>query len=75
MERLTYILDTSVVADYINDVATTTVRVKQAIRDEHLLILCPPVKFEVMRGLLKVGQYANKKFSSKCLCHCLFGRR
>jgi predicted nucleic acid-binding protein len=55
MERLTYILDTNAVADYINEFVPTITRIKQAIREDHLLILCQPVRYEVMRGLLKVG--------------------
>ncbi len=55
MERLTYILDTNAVADYINTIEPTIMRIKQAIRDGHLLILCQPVRYEVLRGLLKVA--------------------
>lgn len=53
MERVTYLLDTNAVADYINGFEPTTSRLKQAIREGHLLCLCRPVYYEVLRGLLK----------------------
>jgi predicted nucleic acid-binding protein len=53
MERLAYILDTNAVADYINQFAPTARHIKQAIRDKHPLYLCPPVTYEVLRGLMK----------------------
>jgi predicted nucleic acid-binding protein len=53
MERVTYLLDTNAVADYINGFEPTTGRIKQAIREGHLLCLCRPVYYEVLRGLLK----------------------
>ncbi|MDQ7027151.1 MAG: PIN domain-containing protein [Anaerolineae bacterium] len=55
MERLSYILDTNVVADYINQIEVTTSRTKQAIRGGHILYLCQPVHYEIMRGLFKVN--------------------
>ena len=55
MEQLTYLLDTNTIADYINQVATTTANIQQAMRDGHGLYLCQPVRYEVMRGLFKVN--------------------
>jgi predicted nucleic acid-binding protein len=51
MERLAYILDTNVIADYLNAFEPTTDRVRQAIKDQHILYLCQPVLYEVLRGL------------------------
>lgn len=51
MERLTYILDTNAIADYINAFAPTTTRINQAIHDEQVVVLCQPVRYEVLRGL------------------------
>ncbi len=59
MERLTYILDTNTVGDYINGFEPTTRRIKQAIRDGHRLYICQPVIYEVLRGLLKT--HAERK--------------
>lgn len=53
MERLSYILDTNAVADYINQFEPTTGRIKQAILDGYVLILCEPVIYEVLCGLIK----------------------
>lgn len=53
MERLVYILDTNVIADYINRFEPTTTRVRRAIQERQLLYLCSPVYYEVLRGLLK----------------------
>ncbi len=53
MDRLNYILDTNAVADYINQFEPTTSRIRQAIREGHLLYLCQPVRYEVLRGLMK----------------------
>lgn len=55
MERLTHILDTNVVADYINQTTPTTQRIEQAIRDKHTVYLAQPVYYEVMRGLLHIN--------------------
>ena len=60
MERLTYILDTNAIADYINQHESTTARINRAIHDGHILYLCQPVEYEVLRGLLK-AQATQKK--------------
>jgi tRNA(fMet)-specific endonuclease VapC len=54
MDRLTYILDTNVIADYLNGVETTTGRIDQALKADLGLVLTPPIYYEVRRGLLKV---------------------
>ncbi|MBE2269023.1 MAG: PIN domain-containing protein [Anaerolinea sp.] len=55
MERLAYLIDTNVVADYLNGVVTTMSRVEQAIEDRSLIYLSQPVHFEVVRGLAKAN--------------------
>ncbi|MEP7293888.1 MAG: PIN domain-containing protein, partial [Chloroflexota bacterium] len=55
MERLTYLLDTNAVADYLNQIPTTTARIHSAIADGSHIYLAQPVHYEVLRGLLKVG--------------------
>jgi predicted nucleic acid-binding protein len=55
MERLNYLLDTNAVADYLNQVPTTTSRIQAAIVQGGRVYLCQPVHYEVLRGLLKVG--------------------
>lgn len=76
MERLAYILDTNAVADYINQFEPTTGRIKQAIRGGHLLYLCPPVTYEVLRGLIKTGasrkhQLFEKQFAPQLIAMSL----
>lgn len=61
MERLAYLLDTNVIADYLNGVATTTFRVEQAVENRSLIYLSQPVHFEVVRGLAKAN--ATRKMS------------
>lgn len=55
MDRISYILDTNVISDYIKQFEPTITRIKQAIRDGHILYLCKPVEYEVLRGLIKVN--------------------
>lgn len=55
MERLSYILDTNAVADYINAIQTTKSHIEQALQVQHRVYLCQPVHYEVLRGLLKVN--------------------
>lgn len=52
MERLAYILDANAVSDYLKQFEPTTERIRQALRDQHLVYLCEPVRYEVLRGLL-----------------------
>lgn len=61
MERLAYILDTNAVADYINRFEPTTERIKQAVRAGHMLYLCQPVVYEVLRGLMKSGAIRKRQ--------------
>jgi len=65
MERLTYLLDTNAVTDYINGLGSTKERLKQALRDGDTLILCQPVQYEVTRGLLKTGSVRKQQIFEK----------
>lgn len=55
MDGLIYLLDTNVTSDYIKQFEPTTTRIKQAIRDGHILYLCKPIEYEVLRGLIKAS--------------------
>lgn len=55
MARLAYILDTNVIADYINNNTQIRQQLETAKKDSHTLYLCQPVYFEVLRGLLRVN--------------------
>jgi predicted nucleic acid-binding protein len=55
MERLTYILDTNVIADCMNEHDPAAQRFYAAVQAGHRVCLCQPVYYEVMRGLLKVN--------------------
>ncbi len=55
MARLSYVLDTNVIGDYINNHPQVTKHIYQAVADNHQLYLCEPVLYEVVRGFLKVG--------------------
>jgi len=61
MERLAYILDTNAVSDYINQFEPTTTRTKQAIREGHILFLCQPVHFEVLRSLIRTDAVRKRR--------------
>lgn len=55
MDPVIYVLDTNVIADRIHQVPQVLDRLNSAGEDGHILGLCGPVRFEVMRGLLKVN--------------------
>lgn len=55
MERLAYVFDTNAVADYLNQVDSTSESIKVAIRSRHFIYLCYPVIYETQRGLIKVN--------------------
>lgn len=55
MDRVTYILDTTVVADRIRRHPQVLSRLSHASDDGHVLGLCDPVRYEVLRGLLKAN--------------------
>ena len=61
MDRLSYILDTNAVSDYIKQFEPTTTHIKQAIRDGHTLYLCFPVEYELLRGLIKVNAVRQRQ--------------
>jgi tRNA(fMet)-specific endonuclease VapC len=55
MERLTYILDTNLIADTMNGRDPAAERFYTTVEAEHHVYLCQPVYYEVMRGLLKAN--------------------
>ena len=55
MDRVTYILDTTVIADRIKRHPQVLQRLTNAGEAGHVLGLCDPVRYEVVRGLLKVN--------------------
>lgn len=54
MDTVTYILDTNVIADRFKRHPQVLQRLTQAGEAGHVLGLCDPVRYEVLRGLLKV---------------------
>lgn len=65
MDRVTYILDTTVVADRIRRHPQVLNRLSRASDDGHVLGLCDPERYEVLRGLLKGN--ATRKLARCCL--------
>ena len=55
MDQVTYILDTTVIADRMKRHPQVLNRLTRASDDGHVLGLCDPVRYEVLRGLLKVN--------------------
>ncbi len=55
MERLAYILDTSIIGDRIKAYDTVSKRLANTITAGHQVYLCQPVYYEVRRGLIKVN--------------------
>lgn len=55
MERLSYLLDTNVVADVLNGDGIVQTRLYEAKRGGAIIYLAQPVHYEVMRGLLKAN--------------------
>lgn len=55
MDGVRYLLDTNAISDYLKQFEPTTPRIRQAIRNGHVLYLCKPVEYEVLRGLIKVN--------------------
>ncbi len=55
MERLTYILDTNVIADRMNAREPVAQRLTMMVEAGHQVCLCQPVYYEVIRGLLKTN--------------------
>ena len=54
MDPVTYILDTTMIADRIKRHPQVLNRLTRASDDGHVLGLCDPVRYEVLGGLLKV---------------------
>jgi predicted nucleic acid-binding protein len=61
MAGLVYVLDTNAVSDYLGGFQPTTEQIRQALRDGDTVVLCEPVEYEVMRGLLKVNATRKQK--------------
>ena len=55
MDPVIYILDTNVIADRFNRLSQVLDRVNRVGKSGHVLGLCDPVRYEVLRGLLKVN--------------------
>ena len=55
MDRVTYILDATVIADGIRRDTQILDRLIRVREDGHTLGLCDPVRYEVLRGLFKVN--------------------
>lgn len=62
MERLTYILDTTVIADRMKAVEPVTQRLTTTIAAGHAVYLCQPVYYEVIRGVLKANATRKQQF-------------
>lgn len=62
MAILTYVLDTNAVTDRINQIKMVEQRLNEAIHDGHRLCLCPPVYYEVIRGLLKTSATRKQQY-------------
>ena len=55
MDPVIYILDTSVIADRFNRLPQVLDRLNRVGEAGHVLGLCDPVSYEVLRGLFKVN--------------------
>ena len=55
MERLTYIIDTNVIADRMNEREPVSHRLIATVQAGHNVLLCQPIYYEVVRGLLKTN--------------------
>ncbi|MBN2305752.1 MAG: PIN domain-containing protein [Anaerolineae bacterium] len=62
MERLTYILDTNVIADRMNKREPVSQRLFATVQAGHQVCLCQPVHYEVLRGLLKTNATRKLQF-------------
>lgn len=60
MERLTYIVDATVISDVLCQRAPVPDRLREAVSQEHTVCLCQPVYYEVMRGLNHAGAASQK---------------
>ena len=55
MDQVIYIMDTTVIADRIRRHSQVLNHLTRASDDGHVLGLCDPVRYEVLRGLFKVN--------------------
>jgi len=70
MARLTYILDTNVIADRMKAIEPVSQRLTDFVSAGHRIYLCQPVYYEIMRSLLKINESVNYDFSRTRLCPC-----
>ena len=62
MDPVTYILDTTVIADRIRSHPQVLARLTSAGEAGNVLGLCDPVRYEVSRGLLKINATRKLRF-------------
>lgn len=62
MERVTYVLDTNVIADRMNNRQPVSQHFFATVQAGHRVCLCQPVYYEVMRGLLKTNATHKLRF-------------
>jgi tRNA(fMet)-specific endonuclease VapC len=62
MDRLIYILDTNIIADRMKAVEPVSQRMIDTVSAGHIVYLCTPVYYEVMRGLLKTNATRKLQF-------------
>ena len=62
MARLTYILDTNVIADRMKAIEPVSQRLTDFVSAGHRIYLCQPVYYEIMRGLLKINATRKLRF-------------
>lgn len=62
MDQVIYILDTTVIADRIRSQHRVLDRLTRASDAGHVLGLCDPVRYEVLRGLLNVNATQKLRF-------------
>jgi predicted nucleic acid-binding protein len=53
VDVLAYVVDTNVIADFLRGVPNVVHHVSLTVDEGHVVGLCPPVHYEVVRGLLR----------------------
>lgn len=59
MDVLTYVLDANVIGDVMRRLPNVVRSYTSALTNEHVLLLCPSVHYEITRGFLKSGASAQ----------------
>lgn len=72
MERLAYVLDTSIIGDRIKAHDSVSLRLASTITAGHQVYLCQPVYYEVMRGLIKVNATRKLQLFQKAIMPLLY---